>query len=125
MPFSPKGVLLLCQPVGIVKNKTQQLQTDLQKHKEQLNVSDPWALENPTWKWILFLLTLFFSFLYFYYLYPASSTSTHSSKDNIFPNQVINQFLFQDHQPLATEEPETNNYGISPDDEDQSTTPQN
>lgn len=65
LPFSPKGVLLLCQPVGIVKNKTQ---TDLQKHKEQLNVSDPWALENPTWKWILLLLTplfLIFMFLLF------------------------------------------------------------
>jgi hypothetical protein len=41
----------------IVKNKIQQLQTDLQKHKEQLNTSDPWAFKNPIWKQILPLLT--------------------------------------------------------------------
>lgn len=39
--------------LSIVKNKSQQLQTALQKHTENLHASSPWAFESPTRKWSL------------------------------------------------------------------------
>lgn len=44
---------------GIIRNKIQHLQTDLQKHKEQLNSSSPWTFENAIQKWMLPFLTPF------------------------------------------------------------------
>jgi hypothetical protein len=32
---------------------------------------------------------------------------------------MVNQFLLQDYQPLTTEEPDTNNYGMCRDSEEQ------
>lgn len=97
----------------IVKNKIQQLQTDLQKHKEQFNASDPQAFIIPVWNhdsssyYFIFLFLLFAPYFANFF-----STYLQGQIQNI-SNQMVNQFLLQDYQLLA------NQYQMCPDSENQ------
>jgi hypothetical protein len=97
---------------GIVRSKIQQLQSDIQKHREQRDASNSWI-----WKWILPVLTplllVFLALLFAPCLINLVSTVLQQQIQKIY-NQSVS-FLLQDYQPLSTEEPDANNHPVSPD----------
>lgn len=96
---------------GIVKDKIQQLQTDLQKYKEQLDSSGQWITNNPIWNWMLPFLTPLLSVFLILLVAPCLinflSRFLQQQVQKI-SNQTFNQLLLQGYQPLA-KEPESYN----------------
>lgn len=106
---------------GIVRNKTQELQSDMQNFKER-EASSSWTFENPIWKWRLPFVTPFLVIFLELLFTPCHinliSTFLQRQIQNI-SNQTTNQFLLQDYQLLSTEGPDANIYQEEPDGENQ------
>lgn len=92
---------------GIVKNKIQELQSDIKNFRDR-ETSSSGIFENPIWKWILPfvtpLLVIFLMLLFAPCLINLVSTFFQRQMQKI-SNQTINQLLIQNYQPLPTEEP--------------------
>ena len=106
---------------GIVRDKIQELQSDIQNSRER-ETSSFWTFENPIWKWILPfvtpLLVIFLALLFAPCLINLVSTFLQRQIQKI-SNQTINQFLLQDYKPLPIENPDVNDYQVEPDGESQ------
>ena len=92
---------------GIVKNKIQELQSDIKNFRDR-ETSSSGIFENPIWKWILPFVTpflvIFLMLLFAPCLINLVSTFLQWQMQKI-SNQTINQLLLQNYQPLPTEEP--------------------
>jgi hypothetical protein len=108
LPVPTKRMLFLCNvnQSGIVRNKIQELLSDIKNFRE-CETSNSGIFENPIWKWILpFLspfLVIFLALLFTPCLINLLSTFLQQQIKTI-SNQTTNKLLLQNYQPLSTEE---------------------